>query len=98
MTFQGFTRIWYGGRFPKAETLIKIKQLTNCNLNWLLTSEGEPTLPARNKDEINSNNDGNTEDLNNSIDINDFVFIPCYANEALAELGSFPVEEKAFFI
>jgi len=28
------------GRVPDAETLIDIRNLTNCNLDWLLTGEG----------------------------------------------------------
>ena len=45
MAYAGFSRVWYDGGIPKAETLLKIKEVTNCNLDWLLTGEGEP-FPA----------------------------------------------------
>lgn len=32
---------YVGGRVPDAETLVQIKNLTNCNLDWLLTGEGD---------------------------------------------------------
>lgn len=32
---------YVGGRIPSAEKLIEISKITNCNLHWLLTGEGE---------------------------------------------------------
>ena len=33
---------WYENRIPKSEILLKIKQVTNCSIDWLLTGQGEP--------------------------------------------------------
>ncbi|QNT60333.1 bacteriophage CI repressor helix-turn-helix domain protein [Neisseria musculi] len=46
MSQPGFSRIWSEGGLPNTETLIKIKESTGCNLNWLLTGEGEPYADA----------------------------------------------------
>ena len=42
MSQPGFSRIWYEGGLPNAETLIKIRESTGCDLNWLLTGKGSP--------------------------------------------------------
>ena len=39
-----FNTYWYSNKIPKVETLLKIKQVTNCSIDWLLTGQGEPYL------------------------------------------------------
>lgn len=40
------------GRIPDAEKLIKIRNLTNCSLDWLLTGEGSPMIGGRHEFDI----------------------------------------------
>ena len=47
MSASGFNRIWKDGAIPTAEYLVKIQEVTGCDLNWLLTGQGEPYLNAK---------------------------------------------------
>lgn len=84
MSQPGFSRIWSEGGLPNTETLIKIKESTGCNLNWLLTGEGDPysdTAPQKSdgKDEHDGVSDGLSYDvLGRQVDTSRFVFIPFY--------------------
>ena len=96
MTFQGFTRIWYGDGLPKADTLIKIRSVTGCDLTWLLTGEGKP-FP-----DLNLQNQSSGEDqtviydvIGRPVDLDEFVFIPRYNIEASAGHGSVPNSEES---
>lgn len=82
MTIAGFGRIWNDGGLPKAETLKKIKEIKGCNIDWLLTGEGEP-FPTKHEES------DATDTLGNPVDISEFVFIPRYNIEAAAGHGSF---------
>ena len=62
MAYAGFSRVWYDGGIPKAETLLKIKEVTNCNLDWLLTGEGEP-FPAQPQEMSLADNVSRTDKL-----------------------------------
>ena len=79
MTIAGFGRIWNNNGLPKAEVLKKIKELKGCNIDWLLTGEGEPfpdSLGAQ----------GPIRDtLGNNVNLSDFIFIPRYKLEAISE-------------
>lgn len=77
----GFSRIWYNDGLPNAETLIKIKESTGCNLNWLLTGEGSPYLSdATKKQDGSSKEDGGLsyDVLGRQVDTSRFVFIPFF--------------------
>jgi len=37
-----FQYYWQKGKIPKYENLIKIRDFTNCSLDWLMSGEGEP--------------------------------------------------------
>ncbi|MDO5639275.1 MAG: helix-turn-helix transcriptional regulator [Neisseria sp.] len=92
MTIAGFSRIWNEGGLPKAETLKKIKQLKGCNLDWLLTGEGEP-FPDCESRESNSAYDT----LGNPVDVEEFVFVPRYDIQAAAGHGQLVGNEKPVF-
>lgn len=91
MAYAGFSRVWYEGGIPKAETLIKIQEVTNCNLNWLLTGLGQPYL-SDDRQEIETKEvylkSDIVDTLGNPIDVaEDFVFIPHYDVYASAGHG-----------
>lgn len=47
MSIPGFMRIYNEGFIPKADGLIKIHEVTGCDLTWLLTGETTGTTPSR---------------------------------------------------
>lgn len=87
MTIAGFNRIWKDGGLPKSETLIKIKKLKNCNLDWLLCGEGEPF-----------SGNGDVKQLHDTLghphDADDFVLIPQYDIQAAAGHGALVGNEE----
>lgn len=42
MSYMGLNKVFAKDGLPKAETLIKIQEVTGCDLNWLLTGKGLP--------------------------------------------------------
>ncbi|EGV36990.1 S24 family peptidase [Neisseria weaveri] len=92
MTIAGFSRIWNEGGLPKAETLKKIKQLKGCNIDWLLTGEGEP-FP----DSVNKTPPAVYDTLDNPVDIDEFIFVPRYDIQAAAGHGQLVQDEKPVF-
>ncbi|MDO4642145.1 MAG: helix-turn-helix transcriptional regulator [Neisseria sp.] len=93
MTIAGFSRIWNEGGLPKAEILKKIKQLKGCNIDWLLTGEGEP-FPVERTQCVEAEI---SDTLGNKVDIDEFVFIPRYDIEAAAGHGRFVENETPSF-
>ena len=47
MSASGFSRVWKDGAIPTADYLIKIQEVTGCDLNWLLTGQGSPYMNKR---------------------------------------------------
>lgn len=92
MSTPGFNRVWYDGGTPKAETLVKIQETTGCDLNWLLTGQGEPYLNANQpkapigvaEQPVSTQI---TDTLGCPVELNDFVFIPRYDVKAAAGRG-----------
>lgn len=95
MSQPGFSRIWYDGGLPNAETLIKIRESTGCDLNWLLTGIGQPYPDGNNAPAPTSTTAAPAvfDTLGNPIDIDDFVFVPRYDVFAAAGHG-YPVESE----
>ncbi len=91
MTIAGFSRIWNEGGLPKSETLKKIKQLKGCNIDWLLTGEGEPFPHTA------VQNTTAYDTLGNSVDVDEFIFVPRYDIQAAAGHGRFAEDEKPMF-
>ena len=89
MTLAGFSRIWHEGGLPKAETLKKIKQIKGCNLDWLLTGEGQPFPDA-----ATAAAPALYDTLDNPLDADDYVFIPRYDIEAAAGHGRLAGDER----
>ncbi len=92
MSAGGFNRIWYDGGLPSMETTIKIQETTGCNLNWLLTGQGEPYLNAASpKPPVRAEEQPAqapiTDTLGCPVELNDFVFIPRYDVKAAAGAG-----------
>ncbi|MCP1773485.1 phage repressor protein C with HTH and peptisase S24 domain, partial [Neisseria perflava] len=98
MKYAGFARVWYEGSIPKAETLVKIQEVTGCDLNWLLTGHGTPYL-----DKSRMGNAGAFpvsgqgvevyDTLGNPVNLAEFVFVPRYSVAAAAGHG-YPVEDE----
>lgn len=86
MTMAGFSRIWHEDGLPKAETLKKIKELKGCNLDWLLTGEGEPFAQVAAKTWQDT--------LGHPVCADDFVFVPRYDIEAAAGHGRLAGDES----
>lgn len=90
-------RIFNKGTLPKADTLLKIHELTGCNLKWLMTGEGaafpEPQAEKKQLPQIATNYEA-TDTLGNPIDLDDFVFIPYYNINLSAGHGSWVENEQ----
>lgn len=99
MTFQGFTRVWYDGGIPKAETLVKIREATGCDLTWLLTGEGMPYPNSVTAVSLDKSNSLTVCDvLGRPVDIDEFIFIPRFDIEASAGHGSMPNSEESHLV
>lgn len=85
MKYAGFARVWYEGSVPKAETLIKIQEVTACDLNWLLTGKGAPYLDQDTPAPVSAPQVSDV--LGHPVDIDEFVFIPRYNVKAAAGHG-----------
>lgn len=102
MKYAGFARIWYDGSIPKAETLIKIQEVTGCDLNWLLTGDGSPYLDKSHPDNaggfaVQTGSDGVTDILGNPVDLSEFIFVPRYNVAAAAGHGAAVYAEEPLF-
>jgi len=98
MSQPGFSRIWYEGGLPNAETLIKIRESTGCDLNWLLTGKGSPYIDNDQAVEVRTHSDGTvTDTLGNPINLDEFVFIPRYDVYAAAGHGYPAEDDKPLF-
>lgn len=98
MSQPGFSRIWYEGGLPNAETLIKIRESTGCNLNWLLTGKGSPYIDNDQAVEVRTHSDGTaTDTLGNPVNLDEFVFIPRYDVYAAAGHGYPAEDDKPLF-
>ena len=99
MSLPGFMRVYNDGFIPKADSLIKIQEVTGCNLNWLLIGIGEPypsapKPPERKDSDIALPNYAIYDTLGYEVDIDEFVFIPRYDVFASAGNGHFNGNEK----
>jgi bacteriophage CI repressor helix-turn-helix domain len=98
MSQPGFSRIWYEGGLPNAETLIKIRESTGCDLNWLLTGKGSPYIDNDQAVEVRTHSDGTaTDTLVNPVNLDEFVFIPRYDVYAAAGHGYPAEDDKPLF-
>ena len=98
MSQPGFSRIWYEGGLPNAETLIKIRESTGCDLNWLLTGKGSPYIDNDQAVEVRTHSDGTaTDTLGNPVNLDEFVFIPRYDVYAAAGHGYPAEDDKSLF-
>lgn len=79
---------------PQMSNLIKLARAAGVNIQWLATGEGSqyptqsPTLTQENSPKII------TDTIGNSININDFVFIPYYNVQASAGHGAWADNEE----
>ena len=98
MSQPGFSRIWYEGGLPNAETLIKIRESTGCDINWLLTGKGSPYIDNDQAVEVRTHSDGTaTDTLGNPVNLDEFVFIPRYDVYAAAGHGYPAEDDKPLF-
>lgn len=103
MSIPGFMRIFNDGFIPKSDGLIKIHEVTGCDLTWLLTGKGKPFFeysaekPA--SSDANLTSDNSNIALEEPINIDEFVFIPRYDIQAAARNGKYNYrnEEKNLF-
>ena len=102
MSASGFNRVWKEGAIPTADYLVKIQEVTGCDLNWLLTGKGLPYLDKASTESIgafpvSNTGSGAVDTLGNPVDLREFVFIPRYSVEAAAGHGHNVDEEKPLF-
>ena len=97
MSTAGFNRVWYNDGMPKAETLIKIKEVTGCDLNWLLTGEGVafPRQQNTQPTPMIEESPAAWDTLGNPVDIDEFVFVPRYNVKAAAGNGHYNKDHKS---
>lgn len=86
---------WYKGEAdPSRTNLVKLARVAGVNIQWLATGEGSqyptqpPTLTQESSPKII------TDTVGNSININDFVFIPYYNVQASAGRGAWADNEE----
>ena len=91
LSISGVLRIIEKDTIPKADTLILIKKLKNCDWEWLMTGEGEPFPNSTDKPIFWKKP---TDTKGNVIDIEEFVFIPYYDIQASAGSGLWANDEK----
>lgn len=70
MSASGFNRVWKEGAIPTADYLVKIQEVTGCDLNWLLTGKGLPYLDKAKPENagafsVSRNSDGITDTMGN---------------------------------
>ena len=68
---------WYSDKMPKSEMLLKIKQVTNCSIDWLLTGQGEPYLGVTK----NKQNTALTTQNTQAIDLTQYCLINNYQDQ-----------------
>ena len=101
MSASGFNRVWKEGAIPTADYLVKIQEVTGCDLNWLLTGKGLPYLDKASTESIgafpvSNTGSGAVDTLGNPVDLREFVFIPRYSVEAAAGHGQAVNDEKPY--
>ncbi|MBR6027332.1 MAG: helix-turn-helix transcriptional regulator [Neisseriaceae bacterium] len=67
---------WYENKIPKVEMLLKIKQVTNCSIDWLLTGQGDPYLGGNQGNQSTAINQSSTQ----AIDLTQYLIIFHYQN------------------
>lgn len=102
MSASGFNRVWKDGAIPTADYLVKIQEVTGCDLNWLLTGKGLPYLDRARPENVgafpvSNTGSGAVDTLGNPVDLREFVFIPRYSVEAAAGHGQAVNDEKPLF-
>ena len=102
MSASGFNRVWKEGAVPTADYLVKIQDVTGCDLNWLLTGKGVPYLDRARPENagafpVSDSGSGAVDTLGNPVDLREFVFIPRYSVEAAAGHGQAVNDEKPLF-
>lgn len=102
MSASGFNRVWKDGAIPTADYLVKIQEVTGCDLNWLLTGKGLPYLDRARPENVGAfpvsdTDTGAVDTLGNPVDLREFVFIPRYSVEAAAGHGQAVNDEKPLF-
>ena len=102
MSASGFNRVWKEGAVPTADYLVKIQEVTGCDLNWLLTGKGLPFVDKSRPENVgafpvSNTGSGAVDTLGNPVDLREFVFIPRYSVEAAAGHGQTVSDEKPLF-
>lgn len=102
MSYMGLNKVFAKDGLPKAETLIKIQEVTGCDLNWLLTGKGLPYLDKARPENagafsVSRNSDGITDTMGNPVDLSEFVFVPRYNVAAAAGYGAPVFGEEPLF-
>lgn len=102
MSASGFNRVWKEGAIPTADYLVKIQEVTGCDLNWLLTGKGLPYLDKARPENagafsVSRNSNGITDTMGNPVDLSEFVFVPRYNVAAAAGYGEPVFGEEPLF-
>lgn len=102
MSYMGLNKVFAKNGLPKAETLIKVQEVTGCDLNWLLTGSGAPYLDKSHAGNaggfpVQTGSDGVTDILGNPVDLSEFIFVPRYNVAAAAGHGAPVYGEEPLF-
>ncbi|WP_066568157.1 S24 family peptidase [Snodgrassella sp. CFCC 13594] len=104
MSHVGLSKVFSKQTLPKAETLLKINDITGCDLKWLMTGEGEPFRENSNKNQGAPLTPKNLQEsmaaydvFGRPVSIDEFVFIPRYDVKAAAGHGCYNEDDKPVF-
>lgn len=93
MSQVGLSKVFSKDSLPKADTLLKINELSGCDLKWLMTGQGVP-FPNESERQLQDTESATEKELptafdslGNPVDIDEFVFIPRYNVKAAASHG-----------
>ena len=95
----GLYKIFSKESLPKAEVLLSINQATGCDLKWLMTGEGQPfdNNMSSAKPQTRVIAAPAFDVLGNTVDTDEFVYIPRYDVHAAAGYGRFNHNETPLY-
>ena len=99
ISHMGLSRVFREGTLPKADTLLNIHNQSGCDLKWLMTGEGQPfdnNMPSA-KPQTRVIAAPAFDVLGNTVDTDEFVYIPRYDVHAAAGYGRFNHNETPLY-
>ena len=99
ISHMGLSRVFREGTLPKADTLLNIHNQSGCDLKWLMTGEGQPfdNNMSSAKPQTRVIAAPAFDVLGNTVDTDEFVYIPRYDVHAAAGHGRFNHNETPLY-